>query len=152
MFDHFNSCYQFEKLNTIMGAWGPKTFEDDTAMDWIAELVDSDDERTFLLDSIQVGPGSLEADECSVVLAASETVVAILDEPRPGLPEELADWLADNDCDDISDLPAIAVKSVTKVLGEDSELNELWQEGEGYEEWRAEVEQLQEILKQLALV
>lgn len=135
-----------------MGAWGPKTFEDDTANDWIAELVDSDDARSFLMDSIQVGSDGLEADECSVVLAASETIVAILDEPRAGIPDELVDWLGDNDCDDISDLPAIAAKSVKKVMADDSEMNELWQEGEGYEEWRAEVEQLKEILDQLALV
>ena len=135
-----------------MGAWGPKTFEEDTALDWIAELVDSDDERSFLLDSITADSDELDSEQCSVILAASEAIIAVLDEPRSGMPDELLDWLGDNDCDDISDLPAIAVKSVKLVLGEGSEMRELWEEGEGYEEWSNEVEQLRDILDQLAQV
>jgi len=135
-----------------MGAWGPKTFEEDIAVDWIAELVDTDDERSFLLDSVTVDSDELDSEQCSVILAASEAIIAVLDEPRSGMPDELVDWLGDNDCDDISDLPAVAVHSVEKVLSEGSEMRVSWEEGVGYEEWRAEVEQLREILEQLAQI
>ncbi|GAA5496459.1 protein of unknown function [Rubritalea squalenifaciens DSM 18772] len=135
-----------------MASWGPKTFEDDTALDWISELVDSDDPRNFLIDSITTSGGDLDMEECAAVLAAAETIVAVLDEPRAGLPDELLDWVDENDCDDISDLPAMTLKSVKRVMGKDSELCQSWEEGEGYEDWKAEVEALYEILDSLSQV
>ncbi|WP_018970198.1 DUF4259 domain-containing protein [Rubritalea marina] len=133
-----------------MAAWGTKTFEEDTANDWIQELIDSEDAREFLIDSISIDSGFLEAEQASVILAAGETLIALLDEPRVGVPNELVDWCGDNECDDVSDLPETVLSSIDKVLSEDCELNNIWAESEDYAEWQENVESMREILVQLS--
>lgn len=133
-----------------MATWGPKTFEDDTATDWLLELTDAEETREFLLANIAL-PESGEPgyDTGVIVLAACEVIIALIDEPRKGLPEELNDWLADNECDDITDLPEKAMESLNIVLADSSELMETWKEQEDYDDWREGVDELAEIMEQL---
>lgn len=133
-----------------MATWGPKTFEDDTATDWLLELTDAEETREFLLANIAF-PESGEPgyDTGVIVLAACEVIIALIDEPRKGLPEELNDWLADNECDDITDLPEKAMESLNIVLADSSELMETWKEQEDYDDWREGVDELAEIMEQL---
>ncbi len=133
-----------------MAAWGTKTFEEDTANDWIQELIDSDDAREFLIDSITIDSGYLEADQASAILATGETLIALLDEPRSSVPSELVDWAGDNECDDVSDLPEITLTALDKVLTDESELNNIWSDSEDYEEWKENLESMREILTQLS--
>lgn len=133
-----------------MAAWGTKTFEEDTANDWIQELIDSDDAREFIVDSLSTDPGYIEADQGSTILAAGETLIALLDEPRAGVPGELVDWCGNNECDDVSDLPEVASAAIEKVLGDESELNELWSESEDFDEWKENVESMREVLVSLS--
>lgn len=133
-----------------MAAWGTKTFEEDTANDWIQELIDSEEPREFLIDSLSTDPGYIEADLGSAILAAGETLIAMLEEPRDGVPNELVDWCGDNECEDVTDLPAVAVTAVKKVIGEESELNEIWSESEEFDEWLDNVEQMVESLQTLS--
>lgn len=133
-----------------MAAWGTKTFEEDTALAWISELIDSNDPREFLVDSLSTDPGYIEADQGSGILAACETLIAVLDEPRAGVPGELVDWVGYNESEDLSDLPEVAVIALDKVLADESELREIWSESEEYEEWYANVEQMREVLAQLS--
>jgi hypothetical protein len=133
-----------------MAAWGTKTFEEDTANDWIQELIDSEDAREFLSESLSIDPGYIEADQAAIVLAASETLIALLDEPRIGVPGELVDWVGDNECDDVSELPEIALPALAKVLGKESELRDIWSDSEDFDEWLENVESIREIIMQLA--
>lgn len=133
-----------------MAAWGTKTFEEDTANDWIKELIDSEDAREFLFESLSIDPGYIEADQAALVLAASETLIALLDEPRAGVPGELVDWLGDNECDDVSDLPLIAIPALAKVIGDESELRDIWSDSEDFEEWLENVESIREVIAQMA--
>ncbi|MFT5881686.1 MAG: hypothetical protein ACI9FG_000172 [Crocinitomicaceae bacterium] len=133
-----------------MAAWGTKTFEEDTANDWIQELIDSEDAREFLSESLSIDPGYIEADQAAIVLAASETLIALLDEPRAGIPGELVDWVGDNECDDVSDLPEVALLALAKVLGKESELRDIWSDAEDFDEWLENVESMREIISQMA--
>lgn len=133
-----------------MAAWGTKTFEEDTANDWIQELIDSEDPREFLVESLSIDPGFIEADQAAAILAAGETLIALLDEPRVGVPGELVDWVGDNECEDVSDLPETAVASIVKVLGNESELRDIWNESEEFEEWQENVDQMREVLASLS--
>jgi hypothetical protein len=133
-----------------MAAWGTKTFEEDTANDWIQELIDADDAREFLIDSLSTESGFIEAGQGSTVLAAGETLIALLDEPRTGVPSELVDWAGDNECDDVSDLPEVAVESIERVLSEESEIREIWSEADDYDEWLENVEQMRDVLASLS--
>jgi len=132
-----------------MATWGPKTFEDDSATDWLAELIDAEEAREFLLANITLGDDEPGYDTGVICLAACEVIIALIDEPRRGLPEDLKDWLADNECDDITDLPEKAHESLGVVLKDSSELMEAWKEQEDYEEWREGVDELAEIMEQL---
>ena len=135
-----------------MATWGPKTFEDDTATDWLAELIDAEETREFLLANITLSEdGESGYDTGVICLAACEVIVALIDEPRRGLPEELKDWLSENECDDITDLPEKALESLKIVLKDSSELMETWKEQEDYDEWREGVDELAEIMEQLVL-
>ncbi|MEO1858062.1 MAG: DUF4259 domain-containing protein [Rubritalea sp.] len=133
-----------------MAAWGTKTFEEDTANDWIQELIDSEDAREFLIESLTTDPGYIEVDQAALVLAASETLIALLDEPRAGVPGELVDWVGDNECDDVSDLPEVALPALARVLGDESELREIWSDSEDFDEWLENVEAIREVIAQMA--
>lgn len=133
-----------------MAAWGTKTFEEDTANDWIQELIDSEDQREFLIDSLSTDPGYIEADQGSSILAAAETLIALLDDARVGIPGELVDWVGDNECEDVSDLPEVALAAINKVVGPESELFEIWSDSEDFDEWLENVEQMREVLLQLS--
>ncbi len=133
-----------------MAAWGTKTFEDDTAVDWLAELADAEETREFLLGAITLTKeDELDYDTGAIAVAAAEVIVAFLDEPRKGLPEELKDWLSDNECDDITDLPEPALNALKLVLNEGSELQDTWTEAEDYSDWKEGVDELTEIMEQL---
>ena len=133
-----------------MAAWGTKTFEEDTANDWIQELIDSEDAREFLSESLSIDPGYIEADQAAIVLAASETLIALLDEPRIGVPGALVDWVGDNECDDVSDLPEVALPALAKVLGKESELREIWSDSEDFDGWLENIESMREVITQMA--
>jgi len=133
-----------------MATWGTKTFEDDTANDWLLELIDAEESRDFLLENITLSEDKEPGYDTGVIcLAACEIIVALIDEPRRGLPEELKDWLADNECDDITDLPEKAMGALKLVLNDDSELIQTWKDQDDYEEWREGVDELAEIMEQL---
>jgi len=134
-----------------MATWGTKTFEDDTAVDWISELAEAEETREFLLSAITLPEedADLDYDTAVIAVAGCEVIVALLDEPRKGLPEELKDWLSDNECDDITDLPENASVALKKVLADDSELVTTWKEAEDYDEWKEGVDELKEIIEQL---
>ena len=135
-----------------MATWGTKTFEDDAATDWLLELTEAEEAREFLLANITLSEDSTPGYDTGVIcLAACEVIIALIDEPRRGLPEELKDWLADNECDDITDLPEKALGSLDIILEESSELVETWKDQEDYEEWREGVDELADIMKQLVL-
>ena len=133
-----------------MATWGTKTFEDDTATDWLLELIDAEESRDFLLENITLSEDKAPGYDTGVIcLAACEVIIALLDEPRRGLPEELKDWLADNECDDITDLPEKAQEAMKAVLADDSELIQAWKDQDDYDEWREGVDELSEIMEQL---
>lgn len=134
-----------------MSNWGTQTFEDDITTDWITELHDAEDVREFLLSCITFDDDEeLDNDESLIVLAACEVIIGLLDEPRKGLPEGVTDWLDDNECDDISDVPTIAISALNKVLADDSVLVTGWKEADDYSDWREGVDELAAIIEQLA--
>jgi hypothetical protein len=128
-----------------MGSWGTEVFANDDAMDWIAELENTDDigvvERA--LSAVNDASGYLEAPDCSLALAAAEVVATILKRPGPDVPSEVFEWIARVGREISPSLPDDAQRAVERVAS-DSELLELWEEaGEpGLGEWRATLAEL----------
>ena len=74
----------------------------------------------------------LEAPEGCEILAASEIILALLGNKRKKLPEIAKEWLSNNKKLDPTKLKKKAIKALDKVVSEDSELNELWQDSDKY--------------------
>lgn len=131
-----------------MGAWGVKTFENDDAADWVYELEESDD--LSVIEAALAGAEAeyLEAPVAACVLAAAEVVLAFQKKARPGFPENAAAWVAAHGRLNAGRLNSRAVKALDRVLGEQSELKELWEESGDFESWQQDVREIRAALGQ----
>lgn len=126
-----------------MGAWGHKSFENDDAMDFVATLGEVGSPEPVveaLVIAEEAEENQLEAPTACEAIAAAEIVAAMLGKPAEGFPDGLEDFLTGA----APPTPAfvkLAIKATKRVLA-DSELKELWEEGDGGDAWRADVEAL----------
>jgi hypothetical protein len=128
-----------------VGTWGARAFDNDTANDWAYELDGVDDlspvEAAF--DTVERG-GYLEQGDASEALAACEVLARL--QGRPGYSDaytkKVDDWVAAHRIVPPAGLIARANGAIDRVLGEESELRELWAESGEQEDWLAAVEDL----------
>ena len=127
-----------------MGAWHAGPFDNDDAMDWVAEL---EAEGLPAAGAILQGVSDLEdgdyldAPIASQALAAAEVVAALRGQPRSELPDDVAAWVARYPEDPGPELLGHARRAVARVVRE-SELKELWEESAEAGVWRAATEDL----------
>lgn len=133
-----------------MGAWGTGYFEDDLALDFVAEVEESDQPAAVLRAALQTALEAeyLESDEGCAVIVAATYIDQQLNGTRftpGGYTKPLAvDTFAErHPTVNLADLRETAVAALRRVLADDSELNELWAENEtDYPAWRQGVELL----------
>ena len=130
-----------------MGAWGIKTFENDDASDWIYDLEETSDLSLFEATFEAAREDYLEAPEGCTILAAAEVLLALQGRPRDGFPEEAANWVAKNKALDGLAVRQAAARAVQRVLAEDSELQELWEETDDYQAWKNDVLEIISLLQ-----
>lgn len=130
-----------------MGAWGHLPFDNDTTNDWAYGLEEVDDlslvEAAF--DELEeVDDDYLDQDIACNALGACEVLARLLG--RPGYTnvytEKVDPWVAAHE---IKPPPAVvkrASAAIDRILGADSELRELWEEGDEGGAWRAAIEDL----------
>jgi len=125
-----------------MGAWGEKAFENDSALDWLAELEAGGLPalRAALSTVAQTEEGEyLDADAGARAIAAAEIVAAALGRGSERVPSQVAAWLEANagaiDADDL----ALARNAVERVLVANSELRGLWDDSGLITPWHADV-------------
>lgn len=133
-----------------MGTWAVSAFGNDFALDWAEDLQESKD-LFFIENTLNnvLGPDCaehLEAPFGAEGLAAIEVLARLYG--KPGEPEE--------DTEDIDawveevgakvkrrpDLIEKSLRAIEHILSERSELRELWQDSDEYDNWRASVENL----------
>ena len=127
-----------------MGAWGHGPFENDDAGDWICELEDSNDFSVVeaALEAVaRPGTDTLEAPDCSTAVAAAEVVAASLGHPVAGLPEEAVAWVAGRKAAPPR-IVGLAKKALAAIKSK-SELRDLWEESDGFDEWSKSVSDLE---------
>lgn len=135
-----------------MGTWDIGPFDNDTAADFSAQVDEAaaQDKAAVLLAAFrevtEADGDYLDSDLAAEAVAAAALVAAQCpggdpvttaygpDEPIPALP---------------ADLRPLAVAALDRVLGEDSELLELWEESDG-EEWKTGVLRLRAVLAGVA--
>ena len=137
-----------------MGAWGPGSFENYAAQDWLYDVGENDFrliDRTLAGVAAMMAVDELDADEACEVLAAAECVAAAAGFPPDDPPEELAEWLAQNSPMLVKpEYIEMARKAVARVLAK-SELRELWLESDEFDVWETAVTNLQSRLNQINL-
>jgi hypothetical protein len=125
-----------------MGTWGVGTFDNDDAVDWLAELQATDDEAVLqaALEAADDGEDYLEAPEGARILCACELVAASIGQAASDLPEKVREWMEQHPALDMHSLIPMARNGIDRVLAADSELEELWRENaDEYPAWRENV-------------
>lgn len=134
-----------------MGAWSHEPFGNDDALDWIYRLEETKDEsllsNTFSR-AIENADEYLEADEGFVIVAAAEVLAKLLGKgtQNDGYTKKVDEWVQSVNLQPSAALLKNAQTALDLVLGEDSELNELWKETEDYDDWRGNIESLKTAL------
>ena len=130
-----------------MGAWGRSSFENDDALDWVAELESAG--VSAIVEALNhvtdEADEYIEAPECSMAIAAAEVVAALSGRPSDSLPPGAQAWLVGKPVPAAS-LVAKARQAVEAVLGE-SELKDLWAENaRDFPKWTATLNDLKQRL------
>jgi hypothetical protein len=132
-----------------MGAWGTGSFENDDALDWVAELEESRGTKLVkkaLREVMDAGDGYLEVDVASRGVAAAEVVAGLNDAPGDDLPEEVENWIEEQRDRTSVDLSPLALEVLTRIRTK-CELFELWQESPDAPKWLEGIVKLEERLK-----
>jgi hypothetical protein len=129
-----------------MGAWGPDSFDNDIAADWAATFAEADDfsliDDTFD-EALDTEDETLDADIACEALAACEVLARLRGKfgARSSYSETLDAWVENNPRKPGAALLKRADRVIARVLGEESELRELWDDA-GSEEWVKAVQNL----------
>jgi len=126
-----------------MGAWGHKSFENDSVLDWWSAV---ERDWTLVAEALRLVTGAdgdeyIDVDEASAALAAAELVAAALGKGDERLSRSAVPWLADHR-EKIADVGAPLALAAVKRVFENSELRELWDENGADNEWHADVREL----------
>ncbi|HZE93017.1 MAG TPA: DUF4259 domain-containing protein [Rhizobacter sp.] len=130
-----------------MGTWGVDPFGNDDAVDWVYELEEAEDLGPIeaAIDAVlRAGDDDLEASDASVALAASEVLARLRGQPgeENSYTETVDQWVASTQLKPTVELADRAQAAIARILADNSELKELWQEGDEYDAWLASVDDL----------
>lgn len=119
-----------------VGVWGPGSFENDGALDWLGILTEG-----TRLDPVADAFATVEAAEyaeapdAEAAVAAAEIVAALLGRPSRSLPDEASAWVRAHPAMPSGTLVARASAALARIRS-DSEVKDLWEEGDA-SEWVA---------------
>ena len=122
----------------LAGAWGFGSFENDDALDWVADLEQAPGSQLLAstLRRVDAKAKYIEAPECSLAIAAAEVVAAAHGHPAKALPPEVTAWIQRVRPKVGADLLAMARSAVETCRGgKNSELRDLWQESPDAKAW-----------------
>jgi hypothetical protein len=136
-----------------MGTWATGAFGNDFALDWAQDLQESKD-LFFIEDTLN---NVLSADSAHYLeapfgaegLAAIEVLARLYGKPcKPGEQDEdsaeIDAWVAEvsKKAKRRTDLIDKSLRAIEHILSERSELRELWEDSDEYDNWRASVDDL----------
>jgi hypothetical protein len=133
-----------------MGVWGAGAFDNDASLDWVTMLCASSGVGLIVnaFEAVAAIDGEyLEVDECHDAIAASEVVAALKNAPSPQLPDRVKEWISTQQIVVDDPLIQLALGAIEKVRL-DSELHDLWSEGDGPQEWYLALAELESRLRQ----
>jgi hypothetical protein len=130
-----------------MAAWGPGSFDNDSADDWARECVRS---SGFMLveatldNLLGADADELEAADAEEAIAAADVVACAAGRHGEHIayPKPLTDWIATLPEPPDSALLAKAALAIGRIRCENFELRELWSDSDGFAEWCASLDGL----------
>ena len=128
-----------------MGAWGCGIFENDTALDFIYELSEEKDLKSLFKKIFNrvVKADYLDQDEGCNVLVAGALINSINNKDKyVELFEEYNELMKKIQTSKLTDLVDDCLASIKIAISEKSELKELWEESDYFDEWKNEVLEL----------
>jgi hypothetical protein len=132
-----------------MGAWGVLAFDNDDANDWACDLAEADDLSLVESAFDTVASDYLEAPDASNALAACEVLARLNGKPGYKNPytEKVDEWVAAHPQMPSPVLLARANAVIDRILGDDSELKDLWADSDDNGNWLASVDDLRQRLR-----
>ncbi len=121
-----------------MDAWGINNFESDDAYDFSDDLFEKGifHLRLVLENFANLEEGQyLEAHVCTYSLVACESLAFLLGNKSTDFPEDVADWLNENNKLVLSDDVIENARMCVDKICEESELKQLWEEAGETEAW-----------------
>ncbi|MEP3478735.1 MAG: DUF4259 domain-containing protein [Fuerstiella sp.] len=134
-----------------MGAWAEDTFGNDTTCDWIGTFLDDPGLPAIqtAIQAVLATDDYLESDEACDCLGACEVIARLQGKwgLRNAYSEDLDKWIDANPTDVPDDLKTAADTAIKRILGPESELPELWDEGGRNEDWHKAMDDLRERIR-----
>lgn len=135
-----------------MKIWGIGAFDNEIGQEFGKEVIQ--DGQFALQEAFEVAldPDTdfLAPEEGHRALAAAELLGCVLAGDTSRLTDAgLRVWAQQADRAEFAPLRGLAQEALARVLGPDSELPELWEDGEDAAAWRAEVQRLRQALEHL---
>ena len=130
-----------------MGTWAVDALGNDDACDWAYGLEECDDlsyvEET-LDKALTEGAEYLEAPDACEALAAIETIARLQGNcgEKDSYSEPIDAWVEKTGLVPGKALAEKALKVIDRILADESELKELWQESDEFDAWQASVKAL----------
>lgn len=123
-----------------MGAWGTLNFENDTALDFVYEIEEEGANRIKIaIEAVnsREEDSFLDSDLCSEALAAIEYIAAAKDKVSEDFPEDAEEWLTPANKENLLAIRNLIANSKQAIdrIKHNSELKDLWEETEEFEEW-----------------
>ncbi len=132
-----------------MGAWSHEAFGNDSACDWAYGLQEVSDLSLVEKALAAVAPdGYLEADEATEALAAIEVIARLRGHAgySNAYTEVADDWAAATRLVPPEPLVQRALAVLDRIVGDESELKELWDDSDSAADWQASLVDLRERL------
>ena len=134
-----------------MGAWAEDTFGNDTACDWVGTFLDDPGLPAVnsAIEAVLETDDYLDSDEACKCLAACEVIARLQGKwgRRNAYSEELDKWIEANPTAIPDDLKTAADSAIERLLGADSELPELWDDGGRNDDWHQAIDDLRERIR-----
>lgn len=132
-----------------MGAWGLGVFDNDDALDWVAELEEGAD-VSLLQESLNIEclvGDYVDLADANRAMAAAEVVAALSGAGRDDLPETVQEWVGQQP-EVQADLVVMALAAIERIKAH-SELKELWEQSDAASQWQAVVDDLEGRLRRI---
>lgn len=135
-----------------MGTWAVDAFGNDTACDWVYGLDEAEDlapVEAALEAIIANGNEYLDASLAEEALVAIEVIARLQGNwgERSAYSEGVDDWVEKVKLVPSDELAQKALQVLDRIVAEDSEMKELWEDSDEYDAWVAAIEELRERIK-----